>query len=164
MVVCDYVLANMDRHLGNWGFLVDNSTQEIASFAPLYDMNQVLITDQMHDALDELVYQPTDTTYREAVGRYAPFSSVDFGRVADLPEKCEERWEKIQEFQRECSFFSEPSRMDLEAFARKEPPEEAYTMVSGARAENTDCEREAGAPKMEEIRGDMESTPGKPER
>ncbi len=25
-----------------------------------------------------------------------------------------ERWEKIQEFQRECPFFSEPSRMDLE--------------------------------------------------
>jgi len=34
-----------------------------------------------------------------------------------------ERWEKIQEFQRECPFFSEPSRMDLEAFAKKKNPQ-----------------------------------------
>lgn len=34
-----------------------------------------------------------------------------------------ERWEKIQEFQRECPFFSEPSRMDFEAFAKKKNPQ-----------------------------------------
>ena len=46
--------------------------------------------------------------YREEVGRYAPFPSVNFAG------EMRERWEKIQEFQRECPFFSEPSRMDLE--------------------------------------------------
>lgn len=114
MVVCDYVLANTDRHLENWGFLVNNHTQEITSFSPLYDMNQALLSDQMHASLDELIYQPTDTTYWEAVKQYALFSTVDFGRVPDLPEKCIKRWRQIQEFQRESSFSSKPSKITLE--------------------------------------------------
>ena len=39
MFLIDSIVFNQDRHLGNFGFLVDNDTQEIIGFAPLFDYN-----------------------------------------------------------------------------------------------------------------------------
>lgn len=43
MFVLDAVIFNQDRHLGNFGFLVDNNTGEILRHAPLYDHNLSLL-------------------------------------------------------------------------------------------------------------------------
>lgn len=43
MVVMDAVFANVDRHAGNYGFLVDNATGEIAGMAPLFDHNMTCL-------------------------------------------------------------------------------------------------------------------------
>ena len=37
MMVFDAVICNVDRHFGNFGFLVDNRTNTIAAPAPLFD-------------------------------------------------------------------------------------------------------------------------------
>ena len=42
MFVADALLGNFDRHNGNWGFLVDNATQE-TSVAPIYDCGSCLL-------------------------------------------------------------------------------------------------------------------------
>lgn len=42
MFIVDAFLGNFDRHNGNWGFLVDNSTQEII-IAPIYDCGSCLL-------------------------------------------------------------------------------------------------------------------------
>ena len=42
MVVFDAVICNTDRHFGNFGFLIDNSTNKIASPAPLFDHGNAL--------------------------------------------------------------------------------------------------------------------------
>lgn len=39
MVVLDAITFNQDRHMSNFGFLVDNDTFRIKSFAPLFDFN-----------------------------------------------------------------------------------------------------------------------------
>ena len=39
MLVMDAVIANTDRHSGNYGFLVDNDTGEVQGLAPLFDHN-----------------------------------------------------------------------------------------------------------------------------
>lgn len=39
MVVLDAITFNQDRHMYNFGFLVDNDTFRIKSFAPLFDFN-----------------------------------------------------------------------------------------------------------------------------
>lgn len=49
MIFIDSVVFNQDRHLGNFGFLVDNETYEIKKFAPLFDFNMSM----MSRALDE---------------------------------------------------------------------------------------------------------------
>jgi hypothetical protein len=37
MLVLDAIICNVDRHFGNFGFLVDNCTNKIAAPAPLFD-------------------------------------------------------------------------------------------------------------------------------
>ena len=43
MVILDALIFNTDRHLGNFGFLVDNQTQKIVRMAPVFDHNQALL-------------------------------------------------------------------------------------------------------------------------
>lgn len=42
MIVFDAVVCNTDRHYGNFGFLVDNNTNQIAAPAPLFDHGSAL--------------------------------------------------------------------------------------------------------------------------
>lgn len=39
MTVFDALIANDDRHLGNFGFLFDNRTRSLVSAAPIFDNN-----------------------------------------------------------------------------------------------------------------------------
>lgn len=37
MFILDFVIANIDRHLNNWAFSINNNTQEILGLTPIYD-------------------------------------------------------------------------------------------------------------------------------
>ena len=39
MIVLDSVIVNPDRHVGNFGFLIDNESFEIVDLAPIFDFN-----------------------------------------------------------------------------------------------------------------------------
>ena len=43
MIVMDAVFANVDRHSGNYGFLVSNETGEVLRMAPLFDHNMTCL-------------------------------------------------------------------------------------------------------------------------
>lgn len=54
MVVMDAVFANVDRHSGNYGFLVNNASGEILRMAPLFDQNMACLPMMMEmDDFDE---------------------------------------------------------------------------------------------------------------
>lgn len=54
MVVMDAVMANVDRHTGNYGFLVDNATGAVLRMAPLFDHNMACLPMMMEgDDFDE---------------------------------------------------------------------------------------------------------------
>ena len=56
MIVMDAVMANVDRHAGNYGFLVDNATGEVLRMAPLFDHNMACLPMMMqHDNFEEYV-------------------------------------------------------------------------------------------------------------
>lgn len=59
MVVMDAVYVNVDRHAGNYGFMVNNVTGEVEGMAPLFDQNMALLPYLMeHDDLaDYLAHQ-----------------------------------------------------------------------------------------------------------
>ena len=90
MCVVDYILFNTDRHLQNWGFLVDNKTNRIISFAPLFDHNQALVGDYFNTKIDELIYEPLGITFKESVSQYARYSDIIWSKDS-LPSKCQER-------------------------------------------------------------------------
>lgn len=46
MIVCDYLLANGDRHMGNFGILRDPDTLEWIGAAPLFDNGGCLGADE----------------------------------------------------------------------------------------------------------------------
>lgn len=52
MFFIDSVVFNQDRHLGNFGFLVNNDTFEIVDFAPLFDFNISMLCNAMDVDLD----------------------------------------------------------------------------------------------------------------
>ncbi len=56
MIVMDAVMANVDRHAGNYGFLVDNATGEVLRMAPLFDHNMACLPMMMErDDFEEYV-------------------------------------------------------------------------------------------------------------
>lgn len=52
MIVLDALILNIDRHLGNFGFIVDNETFHIKRFAPVFDHNMALLSRAMNNSLD----------------------------------------------------------------------------------------------------------------
>lgn len=99
MCVTDYVLANTDRHFLNWGFLVDNKTNDIRCFAPLYDHNQALVADQMGTDISVLDYEPigrveSETPYLDAVLQYKDYATIRFDE-SKLSAACKERLRQL---------------------------------------------------------------------
>lgn len=66
MNILDYLTGNTDRHPENWGFLVDNSSNEYVSLYPLMDFNQCF---QAYDTIEGAMCQtvlPRRMSQREA--------------------------------------------------------------------------------------------------
>lgn len=52
MLLIDSIIMNQDRHLGNFGFLVNNDTFQITGFAPLFDYNISMLCNALETDLD----------------------------------------------------------------------------------------------------------------
>lgn len=65
MNIVDYLIGNTDRHWGNWGFFVDNSTNKLQGLYSLMDFNKSFLS---YDTIDGAKCQTTDKriTQREA--------------------------------------------------------------------------------------------------
>ncbi|WP_165044602.1 HipA protein [Adlercreutzia sp. ZJ138] len=77
MVVMDAVTANVDRHAGNYGFLVDNDTGEILHMAPLFDQNMACLPMMME-------YDDFDT-YLSMIGPKIGTTFVSIARALLTP-------------------------------------------------------------------------------
>ena len=65
MNILDYLIGNTDRHWGNWGFFVDNTTNKLQGLYPLMDFNKSFLS---YDNVDGAICQTTTKkmTQREA--------------------------------------------------------------------------------------------------
>lgn len=66
MNILDYLVGNTDRHWGNWGFLVDNRTNQPVSLHPLMDFNQAFRSYDTLDGANCQTVRPGVLTQREA--------------------------------------------------------------------------------------------------
>lgn len=74
MVVLDAVIFNVDRHMGNFGFLVDNDTFQILGFAPVFDHNRSLLAGAV-----EADFAAFDK-YRQGIGHMLGGAFTDVAR------------------------------------------------------------------------------------
>ena len=56
MNIIDYLIGNVDRHWGNWGFEIDNATNKLGSLYPLMDFNKAFLS---YDTIEGAICQTT---------------------------------------------------------------------------------------------------------
>ena len=66
MNILDYLTGNTDRHPENWGFLVDNGSNEYISLYPLMDFNQCFLSYDTLDGANCQTVLPRRLSQREA--------------------------------------------------------------------------------------------------
>ena len=75
MIVLDAIILNSDRHLGNFGFIVDNDTFQIKDFAPVFDHNMALIARGMNGTLE------SDMEYAKSLGHKIGSDFISVAKV-----------------------------------------------------------------------------------
>lgn len=90
ITIIDYIIANTDRHDGNYGFLMDNTTGELFSVAPLFDHNLSLVSDVIGNDVSNTLSQflNTSDTILDLAKKFYPYSDLklDFNKFTELKE------------------------------------------------------------------------------
>ena len=89
MIVLDYIIANEDRHLNNFGALRSAETLEWLGMAPIYDSGSSLgydkVAGQIRGELD-IECKPFKKHHIEQLKLVSDFSWIDFSRLSDVEE------------------------------------------------------------------------------
>ncbi len=99
MNILDYLTGNTDRHPENWGFLVDNETNQYISLYPLMDFNQCFLSFDDLDGAACLPLLPEKKTQREA--------ALDAVRHIGLPQRKEMDLNRFGEMKKEAAVFQQ---------------------------------------------------------
>lgn len=89
MVVLDYIIANEDRHLNNFGLLRNAQTLEWCGFAPIYDSGSSLGYDKVAGQIRterDVECKPFKKHHVEQLKLVSDFSWIGFDRLADVDE------------------------------------------------------------------------------
>lgn len=87
MIVLDYIIANEDRHFGNFGVLRDAETLNWLGFAPLYDSGSSLGFNKTSATIrlgKDIVCKPFRRTHTEQLELAGNLSRFDFGAPEDI--------------------------------------------------------------------------------
>ena len=85
MNILDYLVGNIDRHPENWGFLVDNRTNEYVSLYPIMDFNQSFGSYDTIDGANCQTVYPEKKTQREAA--IEAVRHVGMHQIKDIDEE-----------------------------------------------------------------------------
>ena len=81
MNVIDYLIGNVDRHWGNWGFTVDNKTNKLGKLYPLMDFNKAFLS---YDTIDGALCQTTDRRISQKQAAIEAVQKVGLNQVKDV--------------------------------------------------------------------------------
>lgn len=87
MIVLDYIIANEDRHLNNFGLVRNADTLEWIGFAPIYDSGSslgysMLPAQIISDKATEC--KPFKKTHDDQIKLVSDFSWIDFSKLQDI--------------------------------------------------------------------------------
>lgn len=87
MIALDYIIANEDRHLNNFGAVRNAETLEWLGFAPIYDSGSSLGYDKMPAQMrseKEVVCKPFKNHHEEQLKLVSDFRWIDFNSLTDV--------------------------------------------------------------------------------
>lgn len=97
MNIIDYLVGNTDRHPENWGFLIENETNQYLRLYPLMDFNQSFLSYDTLDGANCQTVLPRKMTQREA--------AIEAVKKIGLPQKKEMDLSKFGEMKQEAEMF-----------------------------------------------------------
>ena len=86
MIVLDYIIANEDRHLNNFGLLRNAETLEWIGPAPIFDSGSSLGYDKLPNQMSlrqNINCKPFKTTHEEQIKLVSSFDWIDFDALKD---------------------------------------------------------------------------------
>ena len=89
MIVLDYIIANEDRHLNNFGVLRNAETLEWLGFAPIFDSGSSLGYDKLPVKMrseDEYICKPFKKHHAQQLRLISSFAWIDFEKLGDIRE------------------------------------------------------------------------------
>ena len=83
MNIMDYLIGNIDRHWGNWGFWVDNRNNKLIGLHPLMDYNKAFLS---YETLDGTLCHTTEQrmSQRQAAEEAVRIIGLNQVREVDL--------------------------------------------------------------------------------
>ena len=142
MLVLDYIIANEDRHLNNFGLLRNAETLEWLGFAPIYDSGSSLgynsLLSQIHTEKN-ITCKPFKRRHDEQVKLVTSFDWIDFSKLSDACDMVRE-------------VFSDPRAKELISESRKE----AIAQMGERHIESLQTIAESHAPQEDHAEDDVE--------
>ena len=142
MLVLDYIIANEDRHLNNFGLLRNAETLEWLGFAPIYDSGSSLgynsLLSQIHTEKN-ITCKPFKRRHDEQVKLVTSFGWIDFSKLSDAGDMVRE-------------VFSDPRAKELISENRKE----AIVQMVERHIESLQTIAESHTPREDSTKGDVE--------
>lgn len=93
MFMIDAIVFNNDRHLNNFGFLVNNDTFEVVDFAPYFDFNRSMLThatikefDSINEYIHSIRQSIDDLEFRKIATELLPKASFKLPHEIELPK------------------------------------------------------------------------------
>ena len=89
MLVLDYIIANEDRHLNNFGLVRNAETLQWIGFAPIYDSGSSLGYDKLPTQIRmqaDITCKPFKKNHLEQLKLVSDFSWIDFDKLSDIED------------------------------------------------------------------------------
>ena len=142
MIVLDYIIANEDRHLNNFGLLRNAATLEWLGFAPIYDSGSSLgynsLLSQIHTEKN-ITCKPFKRRHEEQLKLVTSFDWIDFSKLSDAGDMVRK-------------VFSDPRAKELISENRKE----AIVQMVERHIESLQTIAESHAPQEDHAEDDVE--------
>ena len=84
MNIIDYLIGNTDRHWGNWGFFVDNSTNKLQGLYSLMDFNKSFLS---YDTIDGAKCQTTDKKITQREAAIEAVKKIGLNKISEVKKE-----------------------------------------------------------------------------
>ena len=83
MNILDYLIGNTDRHWGNWGFFVDNTTNKLQGLYSLMDFNKSFLS---YETIDGALCQTTKKKMTQREAATVAVKKIGLNMISEINE------------------------------------------------------------------------------